>query len=170
MLFLTAYNYCIGIFSGEKDTISTSIHSGRTDGRWARLAGPLFLTYIFRCTQHPHETVEHLLKTSGQQIMDTMRCYVSTLHADEMFFQYQGDILNVDEIGGAPAVRQKVQLDSPSLVRPNSSPERRNSRPWQVKQIAAASRLARSAWGENPLYCFWGSTVNTSLSHNVISS
>ena len=112
VLFLTAYNYCIGIFSGEKDTISTSIHSGRTDGRWARLAGPLFLTYIFRCTQVPHETVDHLLKKNGQQIMDTMRCYVSTLHADEMFFQYQGDILNVDEIGGAPAVRQKMQLDS----------------------------------------------------------
>ena len=112
VLFLTAYNYCIGIFSGEKDTISTSIHSGRTDGRWARLAGPLFLTYVFRCTQHPHETVDHLLKTAGQQIMDTMRCYISTLHADEMLFQYQGDILNVNEIGGAPAVRQKVQLDS----------------------------------------------------------
>ena len=52
------------------------------------------------------------MKKNGQQIMDTMRCYVSTLHADEMFFQYQGDILNVDEIGGAPAVRQKMQLDS----------------------------------------------------------
>ena len=112
VMFLTAYNYCIGIFSAEKDTLSTSIHSGRTDGRWTRLAGPLFLTYLFRLVQEPHETVPHLLKKAGTQIMETMRCHTSTIHGDEMFFQYQGDILNIDEIGGAPAVREKVQLDS----------------------------------------------------------
>ena len=112
VMFLTAYNYCIGIFSNEKDTISTSIHSGRTDSRWARLAGPLFLTYYFRYTNVAHETVPQLLKKSGKQIMDTMGCYISNLHADEMFFQYQGDILNIDEIGGAPAERLKIQLDS----------------------------------------------------------
>lgn len=51
VFFLTAYNLSIGIFSGEKDTVSSSIHSGRTDSRWNRLAGPLFLTYFFRCTE-----------------------------------------------------------------------------------------------------------------------
>ena len=112
VVFLTAYNYCIGIFSGEKDTISSSIHSGRTDSRWRRLAGPLFLTYLFRYTNIPHETVPQLLKRMGRQIMESMRCHISTLHGDEMFFQYQGDILNIDTIGGAPAKRQKVQLDS----------------------------------------------------------
>ncbi len=112
VMFLTAFNYCIGIFSSEKDTISTSIHSGRTDGRWTRLAGPLFLTYLFRLVQEPHETVPHLLKKAGNQIMETMRCHTSTLHGDEMFFQYQGDILNIDEIGGAPAVKERMQLDS----------------------------------------------------------
>ena len=112
VIFLTAFSYCIGIFTNEKEALATSIHSGRTDSRWNRLAGPLFLTYIFRYTKVPHETVPHLLQRSGKQIMDTMRCYISTLHADEMFFQYQGDILNVEEIGGAPAERQHVQLDS----------------------------------------------------------
>ncbi|WP_347559683.1 condensation domain-containing protein [Clostridium sp. AM58-1XD] len=112
VMFLTAFNYCISIFSNEKDTVSTSIHSGRTDSRWNRLAGPLFLTYYFRYTNAAHETVPHLLKKHGKQIMNTMRCYISTLHADEMFFQYQGDILNIDEIGGAPAERMKMQLDS----------------------------------------------------------
>lgn len=29
-----------------------------------------------------------------------------------MFFQYQGDILNINEIGGAPAERLKIQLDA----------------------------------------------------------
>ena len=111
-MFLTAYNYCIAIFSNEKDAVSSSIHSGRTDSRWARLAGPLFLTYFFRYTQVPHETVPQLLQRSGRQIMDTMRCYISNLHADEMFFQYQGDILNMDQIGGEPAERMPMQLDS----------------------------------------------------------
>ena len=112
VVFLTAYNYCISLFSNEKDTVSTSIHSGRTDSRWNRLAGPLFRTYYFRYTENKEETVAEMLKRSGRQIMKTMRCYMSNLHADEMFFQYQGDILNINTIGGYPAERQRIQLDS----------------------------------------------------------
>lgn len=112
VLFLTAFNYCINLFSDEKDVFSTSIHSGRTDNRWTRLAGPLFLTYYFRFTQIPHERVPELLHRSGKQIMDTMRCYTATPREGEMFFQYQGDILNINEIGGAKAEKIKLQLDS----------------------------------------------------------
>lgn len=112
VVFLTAYNYCISLFSNENDTVSTSIHSGRTDSRWNRLAGPLFRTYYFRYTENKEETVAEMLKRSGRQIMETMRCYMSNLHADEMFFQYQGDILNINTIGGYPAERQRIQLDS----------------------------------------------------------
>lgn len=112
VVFLTAYNYCISLFSNEKDTVSTSIHSGRTDSRWNRLAGPLFRTYYFRYTENKEETVAEMLKRSGRQIMETMRCYMSNFHADEMFFQYQGDILNINTIGGYPAERQRIQLDS----------------------------------------------------------
>ena len=112
VFFLTAYNLSIGLFSNEKDTVSSSIHSGRTDSRWNRLAGPLFLTYFFRNKEGVDQTVPELLKTNATQIMDTMRCYISNLHADEMFFQYQGDILNIDTVGGYPAERQRMQLDS----------------------------------------------------------
>ncbi|MDO4268096.1 MAG: AMP-binding protein [Eubacteriales bacterium] len=112
VMFLTAYNYCISLFADEKDVVSTSIHSGRTDSRWNRLAGPLFRTYYFRYTENREETTVELLKRSGRQIMETMRCYMPNLHADEMFFQYQGDILNIDTIGGFPAERQHLQLDS----------------------------------------------------------
>lgn len=111
-LFLTAYNYCISLFSDEKDTFCTSIHSGRTDNRWTRIAGPLFLTYYFRTTLMPHERVPELLKKSGKQIMNTMRCYISTPRESEMFFQFQGDILNINEIGGAKAGKIRLQLDS----------------------------------------------------------
>ena len=112
VFFLTAYNLSIGLFSNEKDTVSSSIHSGRTDSRWNRLAGPLFLTYFFRNKEGVDQTVPELLKTNAKQIMDTMRCYISNLHADEMFFQYQGDILNIDTVGGYPAERLRMQLDS----------------------------------------------------------
>ncbi|MBP3209328.1 MAG: hypothetical protein J6M64_05360, partial [Oscillospiraceae bacterium] len=37
---------------------------------------------------------------------------ISTQHPDEMFFQYQGDILNIDSIGGRPAAKQPIHLDS----------------------------------------------------------
>ena len=112
VFFLTAYNLSIGLFSNEKDTVSSSIHSGRTDSRWNRLAGPLFLTYFFRNKEGVDQTVPELLKTNAKQIMDTMRCYISNLHADEMFFQYQGDILNIDTVGVYPAERLRMQLDS----------------------------------------------------------
>lgn len=111
-MFLTAYNYCIGLFSDEKDVFCTSIHSGRTDNRWTRIAGPLFLTYYFRTTQIPHERVPELLQKSGKQIMNTMRCYTPNPREGEMFFQFQGDILNINEIGGAKAEKIRLQLDS----------------------------------------------------------
>ena len=112
VLFITAYNYCISLFSDEKDIFCTSIHSGRTDNRWTRLAGPLFTTYYCRFTQVPHERVPELLHKCGKQIMNTMRCSTSTPREGEMFFQYQGDILNINKIGDAKAEKIKLQLDS----------------------------------------------------------
>lgn len=116
---MTAYNYCISLFSNEKDTVSTSIHSGRTDSRWNRLAGPLFRTYYFRYTENKEETVAEMLKRSGRQIMETMRCYMSNLHADEMFFQYQGDILNINTIGrlSGQSARESSWIPCPSICR-----------------------------------------------------
>ena len=112
VLFLTAFNYCVSVFADDDDIMTTSIHSGRTDGRWNRIVGSLFTTYYYRYTRKAHETVPELLKKSGQQILKTMDCRLSNLHADEMFIQYQGDIMNVDEIGGAPATREHLSLDS----------------------------------------------------------
>ena len=40
--FVTAFNYCIHLFSDEDDVFCSSIHSGRTDSRWSRLAGFIF--------------------------------------------------------------------------------------------------------------------------------
>ncbi len=112
VLFLTAFNYCISLFSDENDLFSNSIHSGRTDSRFTRLAGPLFLTYFCRFTRLPHERVIDLLKKTGKQIMNTMKCSISTPRQGDMFFQYQGDIINISEIGGAPAEKVHLQLDS----------------------------------------------------------
>ena len=112
VLFLTAFNYTVSVFSDEKDLFTNSIHSGRTDGRWRRLAGPLFLTYFSRYNVIPHETTVDLLKRSGRQIMDTMKCEISVPREGEMFFQYQADIISIPEIGGAPAEQVHLQLDS----------------------------------------------------------
>ena len=110
--FLTAFNICTSIFSDSDDTVTTSIHSGRTDSRWNRVVGPLFLTYLFRYQKVAHEKVDDLLKKNANQIMNTMRSYISTLHADEMFFQYQGDILNFNDIGGEKVEKETITLDS----------------------------------------------------------
>ena len=64
VMFLTAFNYCISVFSDQKDIFSNSIHSGRTDSRWTRIVGPLFLTYYCRYTQTAHERVTELLNIS----------------------------------------------------------------------------------------------------------
>lgn len=93
VFFLTGFNYCISVFANEDDVLSTSVHSGRTDGRWNRLIGALFMTYYYRFTRKKHETVPELLQRSGKQILRTMDSHLTNIHADEMFFQYQGDIL-----------------------------------------------------------------------------
>ena len=65
---------------------------------------------------------------------------------------------------------EQTESRMPCLVRANSSPLSRNSRPWQVKQMAAASRLARSSSGESRSKSRDRSMVSTSLSHRVQSS
>ncbi|MCR5774764.1 MAG: AMP-binding protein [Lachnospiraceae bacterium] len=112
VLFLTAFSYAVSLFSGTGDIPITSIHNGRTDGRWVRLAGSFFATYIFRYRRIPHETVEQLLKRNADQILHTMETHMSSQHADEMFIQYQGDLLNIPRIGGEEAEGIKIQLDS----------------------------------------------------------
>lgn len=112
VLFLTAFNYTVSIFSDEKELFTNSIHSGRTDGRWRRVAGPLFLTYYSRYNVIPHETTVDLLKRSGRQIMDTMKAAISVPREGEMFFQYQADLINVPMVGNAPAKQIHLQLDS----------------------------------------------------------
>lgn len=111
-LFLTAFSYTVGLFAASDDVVITSIHNGRTDGRWVRLAGSFFATYVFRYKRIPHETVEHLLKRNADQILHTMETHMSSQHADEMFIQYQGDLLDIPQIGGEPAEGIKIQLDS----------------------------------------------------------
>lgn len=112
VLFLTAFTYCISIFADDDDVICTSTHSGRTDSRWYRLIGPLYMTYYYRFTRKSHETVPELLHKSANQILRTMDHPLTNIRADEMFFQYQGDILNINEIGDAPAELQNVELDA----------------------------------------------------------
>ncbi|MCR5626249.1 MAG: AMP-binding protein [Lachnospiraceae bacterium] len=112
VVFLTAFNYVISLFGMGDDVVSTSIHNGRTDGRWARLMGSLFVTYLFRYQKVPHETVIDLLKKSGDQILHSMECHMSSQHADEMFIQYQGDLLDINKMGGEKAEPVRLQLDS----------------------------------------------------------
>lgn len=112
VVFLTAFNYCIALFSDEEDVFSNSIHSGRTDSRWTRLVGPLFLTYYCRYTREPHERVVELLQRTGKQIMNTMKCFVSAPREGEMFFQFQGDIVSNSEMAGAKVEKIHLQLDS----------------------------------------------------------
>ena len=112
IFFLTAYNYLIALYNNDDDSISSSIHSGRTDSRWNRVVGPVFINYFFRMMLIPHETVTDLLKRNAEQVLNTMKCLISNLRADEMFFQFQGDILGIDKIGNLPARRERVELDA----------------------------------------------------------
>ena len=112
VLFLTSFNYAVSLFANENDVTTCSIHSGRTDGRWRRLVGPLFKTYYLRTQRIPHETSNSFLKRVGKQIMDSMQSPISLSREGEMFFQYQGHILFVPEIGGLPARTIHLQLDS----------------------------------------------------------
>ncbi|MCR5235043.1 MAG: AMP-binding protein [Lachnospiraceae bacterium] len=111
-LFLSAFSYTVSLFSSLDDVVITSIHNGRTDGRWVQIAGSFFATYVFRYKKVPHETVEQMLHRNADQILHTMETHMSSQHADEMFIQYQGTLLDIPQIGGEPATGIKIQLDS----------------------------------------------------------
>ncbi|MCR4907918.1 MAG: AMP-binding protein [Lachnospiraceae bacterium] len=110
--FITAFSYTAALFWALDDVVITSIHNGRTDGRWVRIAGQFYANYAFRYKKIPHETVGELLKRNADQILHTMETHMSCLLANEMFFQYQGELLNIPQIGGESAEGIRVQLDS----------------------------------------------------------
>ena len=112
IFFMTAFEYCIKIFSNQTDVMAASIHSGRIDSRWNRVLGPLFKNYLYRYNMIPHETVPELLGRVSSQVMETMKYLADCMHYGEFFIQYQGDLLQVDTIGDAPAEILHVQLDS----------------------------------------------------------
>lgn len=112
VFFLTAFNYCVSVFANEDDVVVSSTHSGRTNSRWYNVVGPLYMTYYHRYTRVPHETVPELLQKSANQILKTMDKPVSNIRADEMFFQYQGEIMNINEIGNVPAEIIRLNLDA----------------------------------------------------------
>ena len=111
-LFLSAFAYTVGLYASSDDVVISSIHNGRTDGRCAHIAGPLFATYVFRYKKVKNETVYQLLKRNAEQILNTMKTHMSTQRADEMFIQYQGNLLDIPQIGGEPAEPIKIPLDS----------------------------------------------------------
>ncbi|MDO4467692.1 MAG: AMP-binding protein [Bacillota bacterium] len=111
-MFIAAFNYVVSLFSDENDVFCSSIHSGRTDNRWNRLAGCLFETYYCRYTKVAHEKTNELISRTGNQIMETMKNLVPCNREGEMFIQFQGDLLETPQIGNLPTERVKIQLDS----------------------------------------------------------
>lgn len=111
-LFLSAFSYTIGLYASSDDVIITSTHNGRTEGNWAHIAGSLFSTYVFRYKTIKNETIDQLLKRNAKQILHTMETYMPIKPADEMFIQFQGDLLDTQYIGGKHAELIKIQLDS----------------------------------------------------------
>ena len=112
ILFLTAFNFCVSMFSDKDDVISTSVHNGRIDSRWGSVAGALFKTYNFRYIYDNEKSISQILDNSAKQVMETMCSHVTNLRADEMFIQYQGDLFCELDIGGKPAEYVPLQLDS----------------------------------------------------------
>jgi len=95
-----------------KDVAITSIYNGRTDGRWARLSGQLFIWYPFRYTMGEHKTVEKLLKKGTDNIMNTMKTHMCLGPIDDFLVQYQGDLLDIPEIDGQKAIMEDLDMDS----------------------------------------------------------
>jgi hypothetical protein len=112
ILFNAAFNYTVSLFRNEHDSVCCTIHSGRTDGRWAHLAGPLFMSCLFRFKEMPGETVPDALRRLAAQNRETLKCFVSNLKSDEMFFQYQGDFLRMNRHADIWAGLVPLQLDS----------------------------------------------------------
>lgn len=102
-LFLTSFAYCVSLFHDQDDVVITSINNGRNDSRYRKSVGCLFKTYNYRYTYREEEPVLDMLHRSAKQILTAFSRRIDNYHTDEMFFQYQGDVLRFDEIAGAAA-------------------------------------------------------------------
>lgn len=112
ILFLTAFNICISLFSGNKSIFTTSIHSGRTDGRYADSIGMYFRQYACRYDSGKCRTTDELLEDTASQVRNVMKLHTSCSGNGEYLFQFQGDIFNVDKIGDLPCKRVDINIDS----------------------------------------------------------
>ncbi len=112
ILFNAAFNYTVSLFRNEHDSASCTIHSGRTDGRWQHLVGPLFMSCYFRFKENPDESVSQTLRRLASANRQTVTCFVSNLKCDEMFFQYQGDFLKMNAHADLWEQSVELQLES----------------------------------------------------------
>ncbi|WP_044974093.1 AMP-binding protein [Ruminococcus sp. HUN007] len=112
ILFLTAFNICISLFSGNESIFTTSIHSGRTDGRYADSIGMYFRQYACRYDSGKCRTTDELLEDTASQVRDVMKLHTSCSSNGEYLFQFQGDIFNVDRIGDLQCKRVDISIDS----------------------------------------------------------
>lgn len=111
-LFLTAFAYCVSLFHDQDEVMITSINHGRNDSRYRKIVGCLFKTYNYRYIYKEEETIFDMLHRSGKQLLETFSRHLDNYHSDEMFFQYQGDLLCFDEVAGAPAEMIPLPMDA----------------------------------------------------------
>ena len=111
ILFLTAFNICLSLFSGNRNVFATSIHSGRTDGKYADSIGMYFRQYACRYDAGKFETTADVLDDAGVQVRNAMKMHSSCSNNGEFLFQFQGDIFHVDKIGDLPCKRVDVNID-----------------------------------------------------------
>ena len=112
ILFLTAFNICLSLFSGKRNVFATSIHSGRTDGKYADSIGMYFRQYACRYDAGKYETTADILDDAGVQVRNAMKMHSSCSNNGEFLFQFQGDIFHVDNIGDLPCKRVDINIDS----------------------------------------------------------
>lgn len=112
IFFLTAFSHCVSVFANDDELLTTSVHSGRTDSRWQRIVGAVCITYCYRYHNKADQSVDELLKNSASQVQKIMSCGFTNMRADEILFQYQGNIIGINQMGAAPTQRQTIKLDS----------------------------------------------------------
>lgn len=111
-LFVTAFSYCVSLFHDQDEIVTTSINHGRNDNRFRNVVGCIFKTYNYRYRYHAGQHVLDMLQESAAQLIQSFGKHLDTYHADEMFFQYQGDLLCFDEVAGAPAEIMGLPMDA----------------------------------------------------------
>eukprot|EP00833_Pecoramyces_ruminatium_P011125 jgi/Orpsp1_1/1185157/evm.model.c7180000092547.1 len=111
-LFTTAASHAFALYENMDEVIINNVNSGRLNEKWERSIGCFARFYPLRYTMKKDERTMETLHRTGKQIMEGISEDHTYVAYNTFYFQYQGDIIDIDSIGNKPITQEPIKADT----------------------------------------------------------